>query len=70
MAWDEKHCGRGFINQIVKNQACYDGALGARSMHNLQSYGEQERIYDDNDGTLKIYTIPNHSILTVCQITI
>lgn len=46
-------------------QACYDGALGARAIHKLQSL-RQEPICDNNaytitsiyyDGTLKIYTI-------------
>ncbi|KAI2043506.1 hypothetical protein LOZ67_005577 [Ophidiomyces ophidiicola] len=45
-------------------QACYDGALGARGMHSLQSY-RQEPIYDNNaytltstyhGGQLKMYT--------------
>lgn len=47
-------------------QACYDGALGARAMHQLQNYGqEEEPIYDGksytfsstyHDGQLKLYT--------------
>jgi hypothetical protein len=50
---------------VAKLQATLDGALGARAMHKLQSYGEKEPIYDNNaytitstyhDGTLKIYT--------------
>jgi hypothetical protein len=49
----------------MKLQATLDGALGARAMHKLQSYGEKEPTYDNNaytitstyhDGTLKIYT--------------
>ncbi|TAQ83676.1 hypothetical protein B7494_g8003 [Chlorociboria aeruginascens] len=48
---------------VAKRQACYDGAIGARAMHQLQSY-KQKLIYDGNtytitstyhDGTLKIY---------------
>ncbi|KEF55616.1 uncharacterized protein A1O9_08366, partial [Exophiala aquamarina CBS 119918] len=51
---------------VAKRQACYDGALGARGMLLLQSYGQDEPIFDNNaytiistyhDGTLKIYTI-------------
>jgi hypothetical protein len=50
---------------VAKRQACYNGALGARGMHQLQSYREEEPIYDGNvyiitstyhDGTLKMYT--------------
>jgi hypothetical protein len=50
---------------VAKRQACYDGALGARAMHKLQSYGQDEPVYDGNaytisttyhDGTLKMYT--------------
>lgn len=50
---------------VAKRQACYDGALGARAIQNLQSLG-QKPIYDNNaytvtstylDGTLKLYTI-------------
>ena len=49
---------------VAKRQACYDGALGARAMHKLQTYG-QDVVYDGraysiastyHDGTLKIYT--------------
>ncbi|KAH8800822.1 hypothetical protein F5884DRAFT_623381, partial [Xylogone sp. PMI_703] len=49
---------------VAKRQACYDGALGARGMHKLQSY-RMEQVYDGNaytisttyhDGTLKMYT--------------
>lgn len=50
---------------VAITQACYDGALGARAIHKLQSL-RQEPICDNNaytitsiyyDGTLKIYTI-------------
>lgn len=50
---------------VAKRQACYNGALGARAMHRLQSYREEEPVYDGNaytitstyhDGTLKMYT--------------
>ncbi|KAG5301145.1 hypothetical protein I7I48_01058 [Histoplasma ohiense] len=48
---------------VATRQACYDGALGARGMHALQSY-QQEPTYDNNaytftstyqSGQLKIY---------------
>ena len=51
---------------VVKRQACYDGALGARGIHSLQSYGQEDPSHDNNaytisttyhDGTLKMYTI-------------
>ncbi|KAF2786423.1 hypothetical protein K505DRAFT_354483 [Melanomma pulvis-pyrius CBS 109.77] len=32
----------------ARRQACYDGALGARSMHSLQSYGQDNLVYDNN----------------------
>ena len=50
---------------VAKRQACYDGALGARGMHSLQSYGQDGLNYDNNaytitssysDGQLKMYT--------------
>ena len=50
---------------VAKRQACYDGALGARGIHSLRSYGREQE-YDSNaytissvyhDGTLKIFTI-------------
>jgi hypothetical protein len=50
---------------VAKRQACYDGALGARGMHSLQSYGQENSSHDNNaytistiyhDGTLKMYT--------------
>ncbi|KAK0613157.1 hypothetical protein B0T17DRAFT_477589, partial [Bombardia bombarda] len=49
---------------VARRQACYDGAYGARAMHSLQSYGEEEPVYDGKaytysstyyDGTLKLY---------------
>jgi hypothetical protein len=50
---------------VAGRQACYDGALGARGMHSLLSYGRDEPVSDNNaytimliyhGGTLKIYT--------------
>ncbi|KAK2740729.1 hypothetical protein FQN57_005961 [Myotisia sp. PD_48] len=50
---------------VVERQALYDGALGARGMHALQSYKLENAIYDNNahtisstyyGGTLKLYT--------------
>lgn len=50
---------------VAKKQACYDGALGARGIHNLQSYGEGQPVYDNkaytitsiySDGQFKMYT--------------
>ncbi|GAB0145810.1 hypothetical protein EsHS_00006230 [Epichloe bromicola] len=37
---------------VASRQACYNGALGARGMHSLQSYGQPELEYDN-----KAYTI-------------
>ncbi|KAI2085718.1 hypothetical protein LOZ36_003809 [Ophidiomyces ophidiicola] len=50
---------------VAMRQACYDGALGARSMQSLQSYPQDMPTYDNNaytltsiyhGGTLKLYT--------------
>lgn len=50
---------------VKMRQACYDGALGARAMQALQSYGQAEPTYDNraytisstyHDGTLKTYS--------------
>ncbi|EDN02276.1 predicted protein [Histoplasma mississippiense (nom. inval.)] len=50
---------------VATHQACYDGALGARGMHSLRSYEEDESTYDNNTytltstyhgGQLKLYT--------------
>ncbi|KAF7503146.1 hypothetical protein GJ744_004288 [Endocarpon pusillum] len=50
---------------VARRQACYDGALGARGMNSLHSYGEGQPVYDNkvytimsiySDGQLKIYT--------------
>ena len=52
--------------QVGKRQACYEGALGARGMHTLQSFGKHESTNDNNAytitstylaGFLQIYTI-------------
>ncbi|KAJ2982472.1 hypothetical protein NQ176_g1360 [Zarea fungicola] len=51
---------------VAKRQACLDGAVGARAMQSLQSYGEDEPVYDGNartfsstyhagTGTLQLY---------------
>ena len=51
---------------VAKRQACYDGALGARGVHELRSRINQETAFDNNaytitstyygNGNLKIYT--------------
>lgn len=49
---------------VNTQQACYNGAIGARAMHQLQNYGREQPIYDGrsyafsstyHDGTLKLY---------------
>ncbi|KAK2598209.1 hypothetical protein QQS21_005686 [Conoideocrella luteorostrata] len=49
---------------VTKRQACLDGAIGARAMHSLQNYGEEELVFDGkahalsstyHDGMLKMY---------------
>ena len=53
---------------VCKRQALYDGALGARGIHELRSYVGQETLHDNNaytitstyhggSGALKLYTI-------------
>ena len=37
---------------MVKRQACYDGALGARGMHELRSYVEPATAFDNNAYTI------------------
>ena len=50
---------------VAARQACYDGALGARAIHSLQSYAKDKPAYDNNaytimsiydNGQLKMYT--------------
>jgi hypothetical protein len=44
--------GPGGTQAVVKRQACYDGALGTRSMPQLQSYRQPEPVYDNNAYTI------------------
>jgi hypothetical protein len=50
---------------VVKRQACYHGALGARAMQRIQSYKAAKQVYDNraytitgtyHDGQLRLYT--------------
>lgn len=50
---------------VAERQALYDGALGARGIHSLQSYGQDQPTYNNKaytitssycNGTLKLYT--------------
>ena len=50
---------------VAKRQLTYDGVLGARGVNSLQSYGQDEPVYDNHaytitssyhDGQLKMYT--------------
>ncbi|RYP49979.1 hypothetical protein DL768_004414 [Monosporascus sp. mg162] len=59
----EAKAPKGAAN-VLKRQACYNGAYGARAMHALQNYGEEELGFDGNAytysstchaGTLKLY---------------
>lgn len=49
---------------IARRQACYDGALGARGMHSLQSHGEDEPLHDNNAYTIK--SIYSNGQLKMC----
>ena len=44
--------GPAGTEETANNQATYDGALGARSMQKLQSYGEGRPVYDNNAYTI------------------
>lgn len=44
--------GPGGGMDVGIQQACYNGALGARAMHSLQSYGQSTPIYNNNAYTL------------------
>lgn len=57
--------GPGGTAAVVKRQALQDGAVGARTMNYLQSYGEPQHIYDNkaytitssySGGLLQVYT--------------
>ncbi|MCJ1424273.1 hypothetical protein MMC29_002160 [Sticta canariensis] len=57
--------GRDGSPAVADRSACYDGALGARGMQSLRSYGQDEIVYDDmacvissiyQHGHLMIYT--------------
>lgn len=45
---------------VVENQACYDGAHGARAIHALQNYGRTEST-DNYDGNAYAYSSTYHS---------
>jgi hypothetical protein len=38
---------------VARRQACYDGALGARGIHSLQSFGTSKPVYDNNAYTIE-----------------
>ena len=40
---------------VARWQACYDGALGARAMHSLQSHGQEELVFDNAYTISSIY---------------
>ena len=44
--------GRSGNTEVCKRQALYDGALGARGIHELRSYIDSETAYDDNAYTI------------------
>lgn len=53
--------------EVLNNQVLYDGALGARAMHELRSYVDSQTAFDNNaytiissfnsDGLLRLYTM-------------
>ncbi|ETS00704.1 hypothetical protein M419DRAFT_83154 [Trichoderma reesei RUT C-30] len=47
--------GPGASAEVAPRQVCYDGALGARGIQSLQSYGEAEKVYDNKAYTLTCY---------------
>lgn len=71
-AWDSLMAPNFFIEakgpngsgEVMRRQACYDGAVGARAMHSLQNFGAEEPVYNGrpytysatyHDGTLRLY---------------
>ncbi|KAG9228449.1 hypothetical protein BJ875DRAFT_489859 [Amylocarpus encephaloides] len=44
--------GTGGALAVAERQSCYDGALGARGMHYLQLYGQDESMYDNTSSTI------------------
>ncbi|KAI1283600.1 hypothetical protein F5Y07DRAFT_350095 [Xylaria sp. FL0933] len=50
---------------VLKRQACYDGAYGARAMHCLQNYGKDELVYDGNAYTFSAIYHPGLSMLAL-----
>lgn len=53
-------------SDVALRKACYNGTLGARAIHSLQSYGQPTLIYDNNAytltstyhaGALKMFTV-------------
>ncbi|KAI0814563.1 hypothetical protein GGR55DRAFT_632303 [Xylaria sp. FL0064] len=50
---------------VLKRQACYDGAYGARAMHCLQNYGRDEPVYDGNAYTFSAIYHPGLSMLAL-----
>ena len=48
---------------MLKLQAYYDGANGARAMHYLQNYGKEEPLYDGNAYTFSAIYHPGSSTL-------
>ena len=49
---------KGFID-VAKNQAIYDGALGARGIHELRSYTDPDTAFDNNAYTITSTYHPN-----------
>ncbi|KAL7810163.1 hypothetical protein V8C26DRAFT_438128, partial [Trichoderma gracile] len=47
--------GPGANAEVAPRQVCYDGALGARGIQSLQSYGEAEKLYDNKAYALTCY---------------
>lgn len=52
---------------VARTQASYDGALGARGMHSLQSYGQVELVFGNNASTISsIYYGGVLTMFTIC----
>ena len=48
---------------VAKRQACYDGAVGARAMHELQSYDDVQPAFDGNAYTITSTYHPADGVL-------
>lgn len=54
--------GPGGSLKVVYRQVCYEGALGVRAMHHLQSYGQSQPVYDGKAYSITCSYLPGSSL--------